>query len=44
MSQAWYVRHNHKTYGPFTPGKLKQLAGAAKISKATEVRLGEDGK
>lgn len=44
MSQVWYIRHNNKTFGPYTPAKLKQLAGTAKIATATEVRLGDDGK
>ncbi len=43
MSQHWYIKHNGKVLGPVDSNKLRQLAGAAKIEAATEVRLGDAG-
>jgi hypothetical protein len=40
----WFVQHGGKIHGPMSPGQLKQLATASKISPATNVRLGMDGR
>lgn len=43
MAKNWYVKHKGRVVGPASSAQLKQLASSGKISRETEVRLGEDG-
>jgi TM2 domain-containing membrane protein YozV len=43
MTKNWYVRRKGRVLGPATSPQLKNLATSGKITRDTEVRLGEDG-
>jgi hypothetical protein len=43
MSQKWYMKRDGKTVGPIASAKMKQLAGAGRISPETRLKLGNDG-
>ena len=44
MANGWYVQHGGKQYGPLPSTKLKQLAADGKITPATTVHFGDEGK
>lgn len=44
MAVDWYVNHQGKVRGPFTPAQLKALATTSQLTRKTLVRKGKEGK
>lgn len=44
MAQAWYIQLDGKAVGPLNSAQLKRLAHGERISPATKIRAGVDGK